>query len=95
MRGVGLKRARELVSAAERSIGRTTSPETARMELENLLEDLEKYQEREKKIMEKIYAYPKDEWNAQLKETYLIGYYLQRKELYTKKEKHGENKEEG
>ena len=46
-------------------------------------------------IMEKIYAYPKDEWNAQLKETYLIGYYLQRKELYTKKEKHGENKEEG
>ena len=45
--------------------------------------------------MEKIYAYPKDEWNAQLKETYLIGYYLQRKELYTKKEKHEENKEEG
>lgn len=54
IRGVGLKRARELVSAAEKSIGRTTSPETARMELENLLEDLEKYQEREKKLMEMI-----------------------------------------
>lgn len=54
MRGVGLKRARDLVSAAEKSIGRTTSPEMARMELENLLEDLEKYKEREKKIMEMI-----------------------------------------
>ena len=45
-------------------------------------------------IMQKIYAYPKEEWNARLKETYLMGYYLQRKELYTKKEKSEENKEE-
>ena len=45
-------------------------------------------------IMEKIYAYPKEEWNARLKETYLMGYYLQRKELYTKKEKSEENREE-
>ena len=33
-------------------------------------------------------------WNAQLKENYLIGYWLMRKELYTKKEKSEENKEE-
>ena len=45
-------------------------------------------------IMEKIYSYPKEEWNARLKETYLMGYYLQRKELYTKKEKSEANKEE-
>ena len=45
-------------------------------------------------IMEKIYAYPKERWNARLKETYLMGYYLQRKELYTKKEKSEEDKEE-
>lgn len=45
-------------------------------------------------IMEKIYAKPKESWNAPLKETYLMGYYLQRKDLYTKKEKSEENKEE-
>ena len=45
-------------------------------------------------IMEKIYSYPKEEWNTRLKETYLMGYYLQRKELYTKKEKSEANKEE-
>ena len=43
MRGVGLKRACELVSAAQKSIGRTTSPEMARRELENLLEDPEDF----------------------------------------------------
>ena len=45
-------------------------------------------------IMEKIYAYPKENWNASLKETYLMGYYLQRKDLYTKKEKSDNNREE-
>ena len=45
-------------------------------------------------IMEKIYAKPKESWNAPLKEPYLMGYYLQRKDLYTKKEKSEENKEE-
>ena len=45
-------------------------------------------------IMEKIYAKPKESWNAPLKETYLMGYYLQRKDLYTKKEKSEETKEE-
>ncbi len=38
-------------------------------------------------IVEKISASPEREWNAPLKETYLMGYYLQRKDLYTKKEK--------
>ena len=45
-------------------------------------------------IMEKIYTKPRESWNAPLKETYLMGYYLQRKDLYTKKEKPEENKEE-
>ena len=45
-------------------------------------------------ILEKIYAFDKALWNAPLKETYLMGYYLQRKALYTKKEKTEENKEE-
>ena len=45
-------------------------------------------------IMEKIYAYPREKWNAPLKETYLMGYYLQRKDLYTKKEKSENTKEE-
>lgn len=45
-------------------------------------------------IMEKIYAYPKDQWNAPLGETYLMGYYLQRRELYTKKDKNTRNEEE-
>ena len=33
-------------------------------------------------------------WNDPLKENYLIGYWLMRKELYTKKEKSEANKEE-
>ena len=36
-------------------------------------------------IMEKISAFPSGEWNAPLSETYLMGYYLQRSALYTKK----------
>ena len=36
-------------------------------------------------IMEQIYAYPKSQWNAPLGETYLMGYYLQRNELYKSK----------
>lgn len=35
--------------------------------------------------MEQIYAYPKSQWNAPLGETYLMGYYLQRNELYKSK----------
>ena len=36
----------------------------------------------------------KDSWNAPLKENYLIGYWLMRKELYAKEEKSEESKEE-
>ena len=38
-------------------------------------------------IMNNINSYPDTEWNKPLKETYVIGYYLQRKEFYTKKNK--------
>lgn len=37
--------------------------------------------------MEQIYAYPQPQWNAPLSETYLMGYYLQRNELYKSKKK--------
>lgn len=37
-------------------------------------------------VMQQIHAFPEEEWNKPLKETYLMGYYLQRKQLYTKKE---------
>lgn len=35
-------------------------------------------------IYEQIALHPENEWNAPLKETYIIGYYLQKNELYTK-----------
>ncbi|MBP3918165.1 MAG: type I-C CRISPR-associated protein Cas8c/Csd1, partial [Clostridia bacterium] len=35
-------------------------------------------------IYEKISAFPENQWNAPLKETYIIGYYLQKNALYTK-----------
>lgn len=35
-------------------------------------------------IYEKISAYPETLWNAPLKETYIMGYYLQKNTLYTK-----------
>lgn len=43
-------------------------------------------------IMEQISAFPKEEWNLPLSETYLMGYYLQRNDLYTAK--NNENTEE-
>ena len=36
-------------------------------------------------IMEEIYAFPEKEWDQPLKETYLMGYYLQRRQMYQKK----------
>lgn len=36
-------------------------------------------------IMEKISAFPQETWNAPLEDSYLMGYYLQRSALYTKK----------
>lgn len=44
-------------------------------------------------IMDKIYSTPQAQWNAPLKETFLMGYYLQRNELYRPKN-NGENEEE-
>lgn len=35
-------------------------------------------------IYEQIALHPESEWNASLKETYIIGYYLQKNDLYTK-----------
>ena len=34
-------------------------------------------------IMEQISQFPDKEWDKPLTETYLMGYYLQRKDLYT------------
>lgn len=36
-------------------------------------------------IMEKLSAFPQETWNAPLEDSYLMGYYLQRSALYTKK----------
>ncbi len=44
-------------------------------------------------IMNQISEFSENEWNKALKDTYLIGYYLQRRDLYSKKEK-SENKDE-
>ena len=49
--GVGLKRARTLVTAAEHSIGSREAQEAARIELRILLADYERYTAREKDLM--------------------------------------------
>ena len=36
-------------------------------------------------IMEQIGRFPEEQWNQPLRETYLLGYYLQRNALYTSK----------
>lgn len=36
-------------------------------------------------ILEEIYKFPQEEWNNPLSETYLMGYYLQRNDLYKSK----------
>ena len=36
-------------------------------------------------IMEQISTWPQEEWNKPLEDTYLMGYYLQRSALYTRK----------
>ena len=51
LRGVGLKRARTLVTAAEHSIGSREAQEAARIELRILLADYERYTAREKDLM--------------------------------------------
>ena len=43
LRGAGMKRAKALVSAAEHSVGSKEAPEAARIELRNLLNDMDVY----------------------------------------------------
>ena len=51
LKGVGLKRARTLVTAAEHSVGSREAQEAARIELRILLADYERYTAREKELM--------------------------------------------
>ena len=51
LRGVGLKRARTLVTAAEHSVGSREAQEATRIELRILLADYERYTAREKELM--------------------------------------------
>lgn len=44
-------------------------------------------------VMEQIGKFPEEEWNQPLRETYLMGYYLQRSALYTPKNHDQEEKE--
>lgn len=54
LRGVGLKRAMTLVTAATHSIGSREASECARLEIRNLLNDFESYTVRMKVLMQKI-----------------------------------------
>lgn len=54
LRGTGMKRAKTLVSAAEHSVGSKEAPEAARMELKNLLDDMDVYTSRLKELVQKI-----------------------------------------
>jgi len=62
LRGAGMKRAKTLVTAAEHSIGSKEAPEAARMELKNLLDDMEAYasrlEEQLRRIEEKLKGIP-------------------------------------
>lgn len=44
-------------------------------------------------ILEEIAQYPQNQWDAPLKETYLLGYYLQRNELYKSKKSNNNGEE--
>jgi transposase len=52
--GTGMKQARALVSAAEHSIGSKEAPETARMELKNLLSDMDVHASRMEELLQRI-----------------------------------------
>ena len=54
LRGAGMKRAKTLVSAAEHSVGSKEAPEAARMELRNLLQDMDVYTSRLESLLENI-----------------------------------------
>ena len=51
LRGAGMKRAKILVSAAEHSVGSKEAPEAARMELRNLLNDMDVYASRVEELL--------------------------------------------
>ena len=51
LKGAGLKRAKTLLAAAEHSIGSQEAPDSARIELKNLLNDYENYHRREEELM--------------------------------------------
>ena len=54
LKGAGLKRAKTLVEVAERSIGNTEAPESARIEIRMLLVDYEVYSKRMDDLLEEI-----------------------------------------
>ncbi len=54
LRGIGMKRAKTLVSAAAHSIGSKEAPEAARIELKSLLNDMDVYTERLKELLQII-----------------------------------------
>ena len=54
LRGVGIKRAKSLVVAAEHSIGSREAPEAARIELKMLFSDYEMYKARETQLLEML-----------------------------------------
>ena len=54
LRGAGMKRAKALLSAAEHSVGSKEAPEAARMELENLLSDMDVHASRMEKLLRRI-----------------------------------------
>lgn len=51
LRGAGMKRARTLVSAAGHSVGSKEAPVAARMELKNLLNDMDVYTSRLEELL--------------------------------------------
>ena len=51
LRGVGMKRAKTLITAAEHSVGSKEAPETARIELRHLLGDMEVYTSRLEELL--------------------------------------------
>ena len=54
LRAAGSKRAQTLLTAAEYSIGSQEAPDSARIELKNLLNDYEIYRKREEELMEML-----------------------------------------
>ena len=54
LRGAGMKRAKTLVSAAGHSVGSKEAPGAARMELKNLLNDMDVYTSRLEELLLKI-----------------------------------------